>query len=75
MPRANGTPSWCVGRPLAGECAGPVSAGTLVWGQSTRVGRNLHFGFGHYRIDELGPDPTACRRLSTLNASIGAEPY
>ena len=43
----------------------PSARAALVWGQSTRVGRNLHFGFGHYRIEELGPDPTACRRTGT----------
>ena len=43
----------------------PAARAALVWGQSTRVGRNLHFGFGHYRIEELGPDATACRRTVT----------
>lgn len=37
----------------------------LVWGQYARVGRNLHFGFGRYRIEELGDDPTACPRAAS----------
>ena len=44
----------------------PAARAALVWGQSTRVGRNLHFGFGHYRIEELGPDPAECRRTTPL---------
>lgn len=44
----------------------PLALAALVWGQYARVGRNLHFGFGRYRIEELGPDPTACRRAVSL---------
>lgn len=44
----------------------PVALAALVWGQYTRVGRNLHFGFGRYRIEELGPDATDCRRAVPL---------
>lgn len=29
----------------------PVALAALVWGQYTRVGRNLHFGFGRYTLD------------------------
>jgi len=40
----------------------PLALAALVLGQYTRVGRNLRFGFGAYRIEELGPDPTQCER-------------
>ena len=43
-----------------------VALAALVWGQYARVGRNLHFGFGRYRIEELGPDPTECQRARPL---------
>ena len=45
-----------------------TAAVALGWGQYTRVGRNLHFGLGRYRIEELGVDPTACRRAVPLLA-------
>ncbi|GAB4141263.1 MAG: hypothetical protein Tsb009_10980 [Planctomycetaceae bacterium] len=38
----------------------------LVWGQYGRLGKNTHFGFGRYRIEELGDDPFACRRAVPL---------
>jgi hypothetical protein len=44
----------------------PVLKSALVWGQYTRTGKNTHFGFGAYRIQELGPEPFACRRALTL---------
>ncbi|HME70278.1 MAG TPA: CRISPR-associated endonuclease Cas1 [Myxococcota bacterium] len=44
----------------------PVALAALTWGQYARVGKNLHFGFGRYRIEELGPDPTECRRVRPL---------
>lgn len=43
-----------------------VALAALMWGQYVRVGKNLHFGFGHYRIEELGPDPTECHRARPL---------
>ncbi len=39
---------------------------TLVRGQYVGVGENLRFGFGKFRIEELGPDPTACSRSTSL---------
>ena len=48
------------------EADGPDLRAALVWGQYARLGRNLHFGFGRYRIEELGDDPTACRREAGL---------
>jgi CRISPR-associated protein Cas1 len=50
------------------EVTDPVARAALVWGQYTRLGRNLHFGFGRYRIEELGDDPTACARAVPLLA-------
>ena len=44
----------------------PVAVAALMWGQYTRIGKNLHFGFGRYRIEELGPDPTECQRARPL---------
>ena len=38
----------------------------LVWGQHVRAGLNTRFGFGGYRIDQLGPAPYPCRRAQTL---------
>ena len=43
-----------------------VAIAALMWGQYARVGKNLHFGFGRYRIEELGPDPTECQRVRPL---------
>jgi len=43
-----------------------LAKAALVWGQYARLGKNLHFGFGAYRIEELGPDPYACRRAVGL---------
>ena len=43
-----------------------VAVAALMWGQYARVGKNLHFGFGCYRIEELGPDPTECQRSRPL---------
>lgn len=34
----------------------------LVWGQYVAVGDNTRFGFGRYRIVELGADPFRCER-------------
>ena len=44
----------------------PVALAALLWGQYAHVGKNLHFGFGRYRIEELGPDPTECPRARPL---------
>ena len=38
----------------------------LAWGQWTRVGKNTHFGFGRYRIEELGDEPLPCARAVSL---------
>jgi len=43
-----------------------LAKAALVWGQYARLGKNLHFGFGSYRIEQLGPDPFACRRARGL---------
>jgi CRISPR-associated endonuclease Cas1 len=43
----------------------PSALAALVWGQYARVGRNLRFGLGRYRIEELGPDPTATPRAAS----------
>ncbi len=44
----------------------PVLRAALIWGQYSRLGKNLHFGFGQYWIEELGPDPGACPRAVPL---------
>ncbi len=55
----------------------PDALAALVWGQYARVGRNLRFGLGRYRVEELGPDPTEARRalplLDLCLASAGIE--
>jgi len=38
----------------------------LVLGQYVRVGGSARFGFGHYRIEELGPCRYACKRFEGL---------
>lgn len=38
----------------------------LVMGQYTRIGESTRFGFGRYRIMELGPDPYPCHRERNL---------
>ncbi|MBC7819071.1 MAG: CRISPR system precrRNA processing endoribonuclease RAMP protein Cas6, partial [Planctomycetaceae bacterium] len=38
----------------------------LVWGQYVGVGESTRFGFGRYRIVELGPEPFACPRSTEL---------
>ena len=40
----------------------PAEHERLVWGQYVAVGDNTRFGFGRYRIGELGPDPAPCPR-------------
>lgn len=44
----------------------------LVMGQYARVGLNTRFGFGAYRIEELGPEPFACARARPLLAAAMA---
>lgn len=43
-----------------------IAIATLVWGQYVRLGRSTRFGFGCYRITELGEDPFACQRADGL---------
>ena len=54
-----------VGR-LTLKVTDPVSIAAIVWGQYCRVGKNTAFGFGRYRIEELGPDPFPCKRAVPL---------
>jgi CRISPR-associated endonuclease Cas1 len=44
----------------------PVAATLLVWGQYVRIGEGTRFGFGNYRIEQLGLMPYACARSSSL---------
>jgi CRISP-associated protein Cas1 len=44
----------------------PSDIERLVWGQYVSVGDNTRFGFGKYRIAELGPDPFPCERAVSL---------
>lgn len=44
----------------------PRLAEALVWGQYARVGENTRFGFGEYRIAELGPHPCPSPRSRSL---------
>jgi len=44
----------------------PLAAALLVWGQYVRIGEGTRFGFGSYRIEQLGPLPYACARSSSL---------
>lgn len=44
----------------------PATAAVLVWGQYVRIGEKTRFGFGRYRLEELGPEPYACRRAVPL---------
>jgi len=46
--------------------ADPIDQAALVWGQYARMGKNGRFGFGAYRIEELGPEPFASRRSEGL---------
>jgi len=54
-----------VGRVTLSDC-GPNTREALVWGQYARVGGQTRFGFGSYRIEELGPPPLVCRRAASL---------
>ncbi len=55
----------CFGR-LKLRILDPAVIPILVWGQYVGVGANPKFGFGRFRIEELGPDATACTRSSSL---------
>ncbi|HKM52426.1 MAG TPA: CRISPR-associated endonuclease Cas1 [Isosphaeraceae bacterium] len=55
----------CVGRVVL-EGLGPAWVGPLVLGQYAHLGSNTRFGFGAYRIEELGPEPFACSRAVGL---------
>jgi CRISPR-associated protein Cas1 len=44
----------------------PALARLLVLGQYARAGQSTRFGFGAYRIDELGEDPWPCERAESL---------
>ncbi|MEI7701157.1 MAG: CRISPR-associated endonuclease Cas1 [Planctomycetia bacterium] len=48
------------------QTSDPVVRAALVWGQYARLGKNTSFGFGRYRIAELGPEPFACDRAVPL---------
>lgn len=48
------------------EIQDPIAMAALVWGQYSRLGKNTSFGFGRYRIEELGPEPFECRRAISL---------
>jgi CRISP-associated protein Cas1 len=45
---------------------GPAAGRVLALGQWVRVGESTRFGFGDYRIEELGPHPFPCRRTRPL---------
>ncbi len=55
----------CFGR-LKLRILDPSVIPILVWGQYVGVGANPKFGFGRFRIEELGPDATACTRSTSL---------
>ena len=55
----------CTGR-LRLKIDNPAVLSVLVTGQYTGAGNNTGFGFGRYRIEELGPDATACDRSISL---------
>ena len=44
----------------------PEEIEDLVLGQYVGVGESTRFGFGRYRIAQLGPDPFPCRRAVSL---------
>lgn len=46
----------------------PRAARLLVLGQYVRLGENTRLGFGSYSVEELGPDPYACKRSVPLLA-------
>jgi len=61
-------------RKTLGGCVGKIELcklsesqrACLVMGQYVRAGENTRFGFGDYRISELGVDPFAIERTSSL---------
>ncbi|MFO0869073.1 MAG: CRISPR-associated endonuclease Cas1 [Pirellulales bacterium] len=52
----------------------PREIETLVWGQYVRIGEATRFGFGRYRIEELGPEPFACPRAVSLLSLVAHHP-
>jgi CRISPR-associated protein Cas1 len=52
----------------------PAVARCLVWGQYARIGEATRFGFGHYRIEQLGPDRTHCARAIELLDLVADDP-
>lgn len=44
----------------------PRALGALIWGQYAHVGKNVRFGLGKYRIEQLGTDRYACSRSASL---------
>lgn len=52
------------------ECRNPVIAEALVLGQYAHVGQSTRFGFGAYRIEELGSLPDQCHRAVPLLAAF-----
>ena len=51
------------------DCPRTDLIAALVLGQYGRVGLSTRFGFGAYRIEELGPEPFACARSRPLLAA------
>ncbi len=52
-----------------------ATARLLVRGQYARVGEGTKFGFGAYRVEELGPDPFPCpRAVSLLDLALRTAP-
>ncbi|MCC6284458.1 MAG: CRISPR-associated endonuclease Cas1 [Phycisphaerales bacterium] len=52
------------------ECTDGAVADALVMGQYVRAGQSTRFGFGAYRIAELGPAPDACERAIPLLSAL-----
>lgn len=52
----------------------PTLKAALVWGQYTRIGKSSNFGFGKYRIEQLGDDPFRCSRAIPLLESAWSNP-
>jgi len=48
------------------DITSPEITDLLVLGQYARAGQATRFGFGAYRIEELGPDPYQCLRATPL---------
>ena len=52
----------------------PELAPAFVLGQYAHIGEATRFGYGAFRIEELGPDPFACRRARSLLEIAMADP-